>query len=68
MVSVDVPGASASSTGRDGVQGRWRISEANGNVFLLVQLASGETRQYRITQDARNWYLNGEKAFAVDPE
>ncbi len=68
MVAVDVPGASASSTGRNGVQGRWRISEANGNVFLQVQLASGETRQYRITQDARNWYLNGEKAFAVDPE
>jgi hypothetical protein len=68
MVSIDVPGASASSTGGNGVQGRWRISEANGNVFLQVQLASGETRQYRITQDARNWYLNGEKAFAVDPE
>lgn len=68
MVAIDVPGASASSTGRNGVQGRWRISEANGNVFLQVQLAGGETRQYRITQDARNWYLNGEKAFAVDPE
>ncbi len=68
MVSIDVPGASASSTGGNGVQGRWRISEANGNVFLLVQLTNGETRQYRITQDARNWYLNGEKAFAVDPE
>lgn len=68
MVSIDVPGASARSTGGNGVQGRWRISEANGNVFLQVQLTSGETRQYRITQDARNWYLNGEKAFAVDPE
>lgn len=68
MVSIDVQGASASSTGANGAQGRWRIREANGEVFLVVQLTSGETRQYRITQDARNWYLNGEKAFAVDPE
>ena len=68
MVSVDVPGASASSTGGNDSRGRWRIRDTNGAIFLQVQYTSGETRQFRITQDARNWYMNGEKAFAVDPE
>ena len=59
--------SSASSTGGHNAQGRWSIREAGGEVFLEVHYNSGETRQFRITQDTRNWYLNGEKAFAVNP-
>jgi hypothetical protein len=68
MVSVDVPGASAGSTGGSRQQGRWRIIESGGQVFLRIQYNDGGSGQYRLTQDARNWYMNGEKAFAVDPE
>jgi hypothetical protein len=68
MVSVDVGGASGLSTGRGNQRGRWRLRDIGGAVFLQIQYDDGGTGEYRITQDARNWYLNGEKAFAVDPE
>lgn len=68
MVSVDVSGASGMSSGRNARQGRWRIAETEGGVFLHIQYNDGGTARYRLTQDARNWYMNGEKAFAVDPE
>ena len=68
MVSVDVSGASALSTGNDANTGRWKIRDMSGQVFLQVQYQNGETKMMPITQDARNWYLNGEKAFAVDPQ
>jgi hypothetical protein len=68
MVAIDVPGASASSIGNNNSAGRWRIRDVGGQVMLEVHYNSGETGQFRITQDARNWYLDGEKAFAVEPE
>jgi hypothetical protein len=68
MVSVDVGGASGLSTGRGDQRGRWRIRDIGGTVFLQIQYDDGDTGEYRITQDARNWYLNGEKAFVTDPE
>jgi len=68
MVSVDTGGASAMSSGNNALRGRWRIAEADGNVYLLIQYNDGDTGRYRLTQDARNWYMNGEKSFAVDPE
>jgi len=68
MVAIDVPGASASSIGNNNSAGRWRIRDVGGQVVLEVHYNSGETGQFPITQDARNWYLNGEKAFAVEPE
>jgi hypothetical protein len=67
MVSVDVPGASAGSFGKDDQTGRWRISESSGRPFLEVTYQSGRIRQFALTQDAKNWYLDGEKAFAVEP-
>jgi hypothetical protein len=68
MVSVTVPGASGMSSGGSNERGRWKIRDIGGRVFLQVQYQNGETAAMPITQDARNWYLNGEKAFAVDPE
>ncbi len=68
MVSVDVAGASGTSSGGNANRGRWKIRDVSGQVFLEVQYQSGETKMMRITQDERNWYLNGEKAFAVDPQ
>jgi len=67
MVSIDVPGASASSIGKDAQKGRWRIIENGGRAFLEVTYNSGQTRTFTLTKDATNWYLNGEKAFAVEP-
>jgi hypothetical protein len=68
MVSVDVSGASGLSTGSNGEQGRWSIGEVGGQVYLKIQYRDGRTGQYRLTRDDRNWYMNGEKAFAVEPE
>ncbi len=67
MVSVDVPGASAGSIGKDAQKGRWRIVENGSRAFLEVTYNSGQTRTFTLTKDATNWYLNGEKAFAVEP-
>jgi hypothetical protein len=68
MVSVDVSGASALSTGGDNARGRWRILDSGGRVFLEVQYANGNVSRMPITENGQNWFLNGEKAFAVDPE
>lgn len=68
MVSIDVSGASGMSSGGAANRGRWKIRDLGGQVFLEVQYQNGESRMMRITQDERNWYLNGEKAFAVDPQ
>lgn len=68
MVSVDVGGASGLSSGGSNLRGRWRIHDVGGTIYLRIQYSDGDTGQYRLTQDGRNWYMNGEKAFAVDPE
>ncbi len=67
MVSIDVPGASAGSFGKDAQKGRWKIVDNGGRAFLEVVYNSGQTRTFALTKDATNWYLNGEKAFAVEP-
>lgn len=63
MVSISVPGASALTTDGDKQTGRWRIRDTGGRLFLEVTARNGSVRQLRITEDDRNWYLNGEKAF-----
>jgi len=68
MVSADVPGASALSTGGDNTRGRWRIRDVGGQPFLEVQYANGKISRMPIAENGQNWFLNGEKAFAVDPE
>ena len=67
MVSIDVPGASASNIGKDAQKGRWRIIDNGGRASLEVVYNSGQTRTFSLTEDSTNWYLNGEKAFAVEP-
>ncbi|MCA2969162.1 MAG: hypothetical protein INH43_11655 [Acidobacteriaceae bacterium] len=66
MVSVDVAGASGGSYGKDDRRGRWSIVERGGAPYLQILYNSGESRLLAITADATNWYLNGEKAFAVE--
>ena len=67
MVSIDVPGASGGSFGNNTQKGRWKIVDNGGRAFLEVVYNSGQTRTFALTKDATNWYLNGEKAFAVEP-
>lgn len=73
VIAIDVgpyggaPTASASSIGRQQATGRWRIRDDNGRAFLEVRTADGQRLLLALTADQRNWYLNGEKAFAVDP-
>lgn len=67
MVSIDVSGASALSTGRDDSRGHWRIRDLGGEVFLEVRYLSGKVARMPITENNTNWFLNGEKAFADNP-
>jgi hypothetical protein len=73
VVSIDVgpyggaPTASASSIGRNSQTGRWKIRDENGRIFLQIWTGDGQVLMLPITRDSRNWYLNGEKAFAVNP-
>lgn len=66
MVSIDVGGASALGTDRGENTGRWSIRDQGGDLYLEVRLNNGRVQRLEITEDNRNWYLNGEKAFAVD--
>jgi hypothetical protein len=73
VVAIDVgpyggaPTASASSISKQSVTGRWKIRDVNGQIFLQITTNDGNTSMLRITRDNRYWYLNGDKAFAVDP-
>ena len=67
-IVADVPGASASALGRSANTGRWRIVDRNGQVFLQLVSNDGNTQLFSLTTSGRFWYLNGEKAFAIDPE
>lgn len=66
MVSVEVPGASGMSAGSNDNTGWWQVKVVNGELFLAVRYRNGKTDLMPITQDAKNWFLNGQKAFAVD--
>ena len=72
-VAIDVgpyggaPTASASSISRNSQTGRWKIRDNGGRIFLQIWTPDGQMSMLPITTDSRNWYLNGEKAFAVDP-
>jgi hypothetical protein len=65
-IAADVPGVSVSSIGRKSTSGRWHIGESSGRAFLQLVNENGEQQLLSLTMDDRNWYLNGEKAFAVD--
>jgi hypothetical protein len=65
-IAADVPGVSASSIGRKSTSGRWHIGESSGRAFLQLVNENGEQQLLSLTMDDRTWYLNGEKAFAVD--
>lgn len=67
VTSATVPGATASGTSRMAGSGRWKIRDVNGQIFLQLVEADGQVHMLPITRDARNWYLDGQKAFAVNP-
>ena len=67
-IVAEVPGASASALGRKATSGRWRVVDRNGDVFLQLVTTDGNTQLLSLTTAGRFWYLDGEKAFAIDPE
>jgi hypothetical protein len=68
VISIDVPGMSASSVDQSGSDGRWRIRDDNGKLYLQVTRRNGDVSLMPITWDQKNWYLNGDKAFADHPK
>jgi hypothetical protein len=39
----------------------------DGRIFLQISMNDGKTLTLAITEDSKNWYLDGQKAFAVNP-
>jgi hypothetical protein len=68
-VSVDVPGASGSSSGQDGGRGIWTVVAPAGNPVLELRFENGSAKQYALTTPQNTLHLNGTRYFQTnDPE
>jgi hypothetical protein len=68
-VSVDVPGASGSSSGQDGGRGIWAIVAPAGNPALELRFDNGSAKLYSLTTPQNTLHLNGTRYFQTnDPE
>ena len=64
-VSVYVPGASGSSAGRNGQDGRWRVVDQGGQPLLELIAKDGTTELIRLSMDGTKTFLNGNRWFVV---
>jgi hypothetical protein len=62
MITMNVPGASASSGGRSGFQGHWTIDAATpGSAVLLLRGDDGRQLRWPVTYDGQKTFLNGQR-------
>jgi hypothetical protein len=64
-VSVYVPGATGSSAGRSGQDGRWRVIEQGGQPLLELLASDGTKELIRLSMDGSKTFLNGNRWFVV---
>jgi hypothetical protein len=68
-VSVDVPGASGSSSGQDGGRGIWTVVTQAGNPVLELRFENGSAKHYALTAPQNTLHLNGTRYFQTnDPD
>jgi hypothetical protein len=65
-VSVDVPGASGSSSGQDGGRGIWTVVAQAGNPVLELHFENGSAQQYALTTPQNTLHLNGTRYFQTN--
>jgi hypothetical protein len=65
-VSVYVDGASGGSASQNGDQGRWRIYEQNGKVYLELVSAKSGTETIELTSNGTKTLLNGNRWLVGD--
>ncbi len=67
-VSVDVGGASGSSSGADGGQGQWYVITNGQAIGLILEYASGEIQEFRMEYQNQETYANGERVYLTPAE
>jgi hypothetical protein len=65
-VAIYVPGATGTSAGRNGQEGRWRIYEEGGHVILELAPANGDRELITLTMDGTKTLLNGRRWLVGD--
>jgi len=62
MITLNVPGATASSGGRGGFRGRWAIDAATpGGAILVLQGDDGQQLRWPVRYDGQKTLLNGQR-------
>ena len=62
LVTMNVPGASGSSGGRDGSRGRWSVESATDTTAVLVlTLDGGRELRWQLRYDGQKTFLNGQR-------
>jgi hypothetical protein len=62
-VSVDVDGASGSSSSRNSSEGTWRVITIDGTAVVELTHAGGEVSQFSLVHQDRANYANGERVY-----
>jgi hypothetical protein len=62
MVTMNVPGASASSGGRGGFHGQWTLDAATpGGAVLVLRGDDGRQLRWSVTYDGQKTFVNGQR-------
>jgi hypothetical protein len=64
-VSVYVPGATGTSAGRSGQDGRWRVIEQGGQALLELVATDGTKELIELSMDGSKTFLNGNRWFVA---
>jgi hypothetical protein len=66
LVTMNVPGGSASSGGRDGARGRWQLESATRDTVVLVLVEDGgQQTRWHVRYDGSKTLVNGRRWFRV---
>lgn len=62
LVTMNVPGASGSSGGRDGARGRWSLeSPTQSTAVLVLAVEGGQELRWQLRYDGNKTFLNGQR-------
>jgi hypothetical protein len=66
--AVYAPGGGNASVGRtSNGQGRWRIVSRGAGAVLELRFSSGEQREYNLTANGSQTFMNGKRTYVTDP-
>jgi hypothetical protein len=66
--AVYAPGGANASVGSTANgQGRWRVVSRGGGAVLELKFSSGEQREYSLTANGSQTFMNGRRTYVTDP-